>query len=97
LPAQQFAELQARCHADRVPVAELLRRVADIAVTFGVPSKPVSLPYPDGQPEPFVFFIPQILLTNLEVEATRRATGIDDLLSEALYVYLKRRALLDAA
>jgi 3-polyprenyl-4-hydroxybenzoate decarboxylase len=94
LPAATLAELQSRAEVEHTPVAELIRRIADLAITFNVPAQHAKIPSASSAPQPFVAFIPQPMLDELADISSHYAMPVDELIRRAAYVWLRQRNLV---
>jgi hypothetical protein len=93
LPRAMLDALHLRAEKDQTPVAELLRRIIDLAVTFAVPTPDVQVP-PIGDfdtPAPFTMIIPQPMLDELNSHAAVLEVAPDEVIRRTTWVYLRRR------
>lgn len=93
LPVTVLHGLQAQADEDETPVAELIRRMVDYAVTMKIPPPNILVPaaHPHDVPKDFTVIIPQRLLDQLGYEAADRGVSPHELIRQTSVVYLKQR------
>ncbi len=93
LPSLLLEALQDRCAEDEIPVAEMIRRMVDLAVTMKVPPAHIRVDAPAVQDVPITFtvIIPQRLLDQLNYEAKDRGLDPNELIRQTTVVYLRQR------
>lgn len=91
LPVSLFDRLQARADADETPLAEIIRRMVDLAVTLKIPPPHLTPLMTQDAVKPFTVIIPQKLLNELSYEAKDRGVLPHELIAQTSLVYLKQR------
>lgn len=86
-------ELRAIGAAEETNIAEIIRRVGDLIITFDIPPANAPIPpiYAGANTERFTYFIPNPQLSQLTDAAVRRGLTVHELLRQGLILYSKRK------
>jgi len=91
IPGEILRRLYKRADFDEVPVAELLRRIVDLAVTFKVPPPRTAIPPAVEAPIQFIAIMPKVMIDELSGEAATLQIPPDELVRRAAIYYLIMR------
>lgn len=93
LPSDVLAELREIGGAEETNIAEIIRRVGDLIVTFGIPSPNVPVPpiFAGSTTERFTYYIPNPQLSQLTESALTRGITVHELIRRGLILYCMRK------
>lgn len=80
-----------RAAFDEIAIAELIRRMIDLAVTFKYPPAPFNPSPAQEAPQKFVVILPEPMLVEFNNEAHHRNQSPDELLRQVAIYYLIAR------
>jgi hypothetical protein len=93
LPPEVLAALRRLSTEEQTSLAELLRRIGDLIVTFNLPSP--RTPIPPRQPgvtaERFIYYVPDPQLAALNGAARLRDLDLHELLRQGALLYMMKK------
>lgn len=88
IPADILRRLHKRAELDAMPVAELIRRIIDLAITFKMPPESFRPGASAEMPQKFVAIMPACMVDELAGEAHDRGLQPDELFRQMAIYYL---------
>lgn len=93
LPSDVLEEVRQIGQLDETNIAEIIRRVGDLIVTFGIPpaNAPVPPIFAGSTTERFTYYVPNPQLSQLTHAALNRSISVHELIRQGLILYCKRK------